>query len=61
VKQGLLVAESIEPLNPVSSLMVMIWVGADGEPRFGLPIKKPRTIANCEDYCKTKWDVRYHQ
>jgi hypothetical protein len=40
--------------------MVMIPVGAEGEPRLDLLIKKPRTIANCEDYRKSKWDMRYH-
>ena len=31
-------------------VMVMIPIGADGESRPDLLIKKPRTIANCEDY-----------
>jgi hypothetical protein len=38
--------------------MVMIPVGADGEPRLDLMMKKPRTIANCEDYRKSKDGAR---
>ena len=41
--------------------MAMIPVGADGEPRLDLLIRKPMTIANCEDYRKSKWDMSYHQ
>jgi hypothetical protein len=41
--------------------MVMIPVGEDGEPRPGLLVMKPRTIANCEDYRKSRWDMPYHQ
>jgi hypothetical protein len=41
--------------------MVLMPVGAEGEPRLDLLIKKPRTTANCEDYRKSKWDMPYHQ
>jgi hypothetical protein len=39
----------------------MIPMGADEESRLDLLIKRPRTIANCEDYRKSKWDMSYQR
>jgi hypothetical protein len=51
--------EALNPQVSLSTAMVMIPLGADGEPRPDLLREKPRTIANCEDYRKSNWDMPY--
>lgn len=51
----------LEGLRRLPESVGLIPLGAGGEPRPDLLVKKPRTVANCEDYRKSKWEMRYHQ